>query len=115
MNNVTLSVDNYVDYYSAVPSSLQSAFQILGIAIGMAFTGGYTSLVTILFELEQLIDVHRYLSLKIPIIFNQLLASMAYFRFLSILNLLPYEYSQKIQDVVPQDLDNFGPPRIRYY
>lgn len=40
---------------------------------------------------------------------------MLYFRFLSILNLFPYEYSQTIQNVVPDDLDNLGPPKLMYY
>lgn len=40
---------------------------------------------------------------------------MLYFRFLSILNLFPYEYSQSIQNVVPEDLDNYGPAKLRYY
>lgn len=67
---MTVTIDNYIDYYSYVPSSLQSAFNILGIAIGMAFSGGYSSLVTILFEVEQLIDAHRYIKLNLPVVFN---------------------------------------------
>ncbi len=115
MNNVTLQIENYIDYYSLVPSSLQGAFNVLGIIIGMAFAGGASSLVTILFELEQLIDAHRYLKLTLPVVFNELLYNMLYFRFLSILNLLPYSYTQTIQDIVPRDLDNLGPPKLRYY
>lgn len=49
-NNITVYIDNYIDYYSYVPNQLQQAFDILGITIGMAFSGGYSSLVTILFE-----------------------------------------------------------------
>jgi hypothetical protein len=101
MNNVTLTISNFINYYSEVPANLQQAFIILGIAIGMAFSGGYSSLVTILFELEQLIDAHRYLKLTLPVIFNELLKNMLYFRFLSILNLLPYSYSQTIQNFAP--------------
>lgn len=49
-NNMTVIIDNYIDYYSYVPGQLQQAFDIMGIAVGMAFSGGYSSLVTILFE-----------------------------------------------------------------
>jgi hypothetical protein len=49
-NNITINIDNYIDYYSYVPNQLQQAFSILGITVGMAFSGGYSSLVTILFE-----------------------------------------------------------------
>ena len=49
MNNATLSIPNFINYYSSVPPALRSALKILGIAIGMAFSGGYSSLVTILF------------------------------------------------------------------
>jgi hypothetical protein len=104
-NNITVTIDNYIDYYSYVPASLQQAFNILGITIGMAFSGGYSSLVTILFEVEQLIDAHRYVNLNLPVVFNQFLLNMVYFRFLSILNLLPLSYSQTIKNSVPNNLD----------
>jgi hypothetical protein len=81
----------------------------------MAYSGGFSSMVTILFEIEQLIDAHRYVKLDLPVVFNQLLINMIYFRFLSILNLLPYSDSQLIQNSVPNDLDCIGPPKLLYY
>jgi hypothetical protein len=54
-------------------------------------------------------------NLELPVVFNQLLMNMVYFRFLSILNLLPKSYSSQIQNSVPNDLDCMGPSRLLYY
>jgi hypothetical protein len=50
-----------------------------------------------------------------PIIFNQLLDNLFFFRFLDITNLIPYNDQVAIQNVVASDLDVYGPPRLMYY
>jgi hypothetical protein len=44
----------------------------MGVVMLGTFTSGYTSLFKILFELEQLIDAHKYINLTLPIVYNEL-------------------------------------------
>lgn len=114
-NNLTLYVSNFINYYSQIPSELQNAFGVLSMIISGTYSGGYSGLVKLLFELEQLIDAHKYLNLTIPVVFNQLLDSLLYFRFMDITSLLPQEFSTAITGLAPNDLDNLGPAKLMYY
>lgn len=79
------------------------------------YSSGYTSLFKILFELEQLIDAHKYLNLTLPIVFNQLVQQLQNFKFLDLTYLMPHQIRNKFTSFVPTDLDQFGSPQLIYY
>jgi hypothetical protein len=114
-NNKTLVMENFVNYYSILPESVQKAFTILSMIVAGSFGSGYTSLLKILFELEQLIDAHKYLNLNLPVIFNQLVESLQNFKFMDLSNLLPSEVVDTIRSIAPNNLDQMGPPKLIYY
>ncbi len=61
----------------------------MGVVMLGTFTSGYTSLFKILFELEQLIDAHKYINLTLPIVYNELVLQLQNFKFLDFTLLLP--------------------------
>ena len=70
---------------------MQQAFTVLGLVVAGSFGGGLTGLLKILFEMEQMIDFHKYVNLTLPVVFNQLVESMSSFRFMDLTVLLPEE------------------------
>lgn len=51
MNNATLIIDNFVNYYTILPQSMQTAFTVLSMIVAGSYGSGLTSIVKILFEL----------------------------------------------------------------
>lgn len=82
--------------------------------IGSSMSGGASSFVRILFELEQMIEYHKYLNLTTPVVFSQFLLSLSSFHFLDVTALLPSAIFNEIQALSPNDLDNRGPKRVIY-
>jgi hypothetical protein len=48
-NNQTIIIKHYVDIKNYLPPQLAQVFQVLGLSVGVAYSGGYTSLMKILF------------------------------------------------------------------
>lgn len=94
---------------------MQKAFTVLSMIVAGSYGSGLTSIVKILFELEQLIDAHKYLNLTMPIIYNQLIDGLSSFKFMDVTNLLPEDIVNGIQEWPPNDLDQLGPPKMIYY
>ena len=89
MNNLTVVVDDYVDYYSALPSSLKNAFLAMNMIVGASMSGGMSSMLKMLFEIEQIIEFHKYLNLSLPIIFDSFLDTLINFKVLDLTTLAP--------------------------
>lgn len=100
-NNRTLVLEHYVNYETILPESVQQAFAVLSMIVAGSYGSGFTSLVKILFELEQLIDAHKYLNLNLPVIFNQLVESLSNFKFMDLTNLLPQDVVSSIRNLAP--------------
>jgi hypothetical protein len=65
--------------------------------------------------LEQIIDVHKYLELEIPVIFKEFVESLVYFRFMDVTAVLKFNVDQAIAGICGNGLDNKGSPKIIYY
>ena len=71
-NNVSMVIGDYVNYYTIVPGELQEVFRVMGLVVTGAYGAGLTTMVKMLFEMEQMIDFHKYINLTMPVIYNQL-------------------------------------------
>jgi hypothetical protein len=112
---VTLRIEGFVDYDTIIPEEVQQALKVLGLVVAGSYASGYTSLLKMLFELEQLVDFHKYLNLTLPVIFNQLVEDLASFKFMDLSILFPDQAVSQIREFPPDDLDQMGPAKLIYY
>ena len=88
---------------------------VLGMVVAGSYGAGLTTFVKMLFEMEQMIDFHKYINLTMPVIFNQLVEGLSSFKFLDLTLLFPDEAVNKLKNFPPNDLDQMGPPKLMYY
>lgn len=83
--------------------------------IGVSISGGLSSMMKLIFELEQTIDYHKYINLTMPVVFNQFILSLNSFKFLDLTALFPNDIVNQIQGIAPDNLDAVGPPFALYF
>lgn len=114
-NNMTIVIEDYVNYYTRMPEELKQVFTVLGMVVAGSYGAGFTSVVKMLFEMEQMIDFHKYFNLTMPVIFNQLVEGLTSFKFLDLTILLPEDAVERLKNFPAEDLDVMGPPKLMYY
>ena len=72
-----------------LPDELNQAFMVTGVLIGAASATGQTSMIKMLFELEQIITFHKYLNMEIPVVFKEFLEALSSFQFMDLTFFLP--------------------------
>ena len=98
-----------------LPDQLSQAFIITGLLIGMASASGQTSLIKMLFELEQLIEFHIYLNLEIPVVFKEFIEALSSFKFLDLTTFIPGNAFDSISGLSSDELDAKGPVKAIFY
>lgn len=110
-----LTISNFYIVADQLPKQLNQSFLIVSLIIAASSSSSQTSLIKMLFQLQQIIDVHRYLHLEIPVVFKEFVESLMYFRFLDFTAVLSFNVISAIAQLCPNDLDNKGDPKIVFY
>ena len=53
-----------------MPENLSEVFVVISTLIAVSAATGQSNLLKVLFELEQIIEFHKYLNLNIPVVFK---------------------------------------------
>ena len=72
---------------------------VFGVITTLIMAAGQSSLVRIIFEMEQMIEFHKYLNLEIPVYFKEFLEELSVFKFLDLTVIIPYDIIKPIQDI----------------
>lgn len=65
--------------------------------VGAAAGGGLSSMLKMLFEIEQMIEFHKYLNIEMPLIFKEFIESLSIFKFLDIMMVFPFDIDTILQ------------------
>jgi hypothetical protein len=83
--------------------------------VGAAAAGGFSNILKMLFEIEQMIEFHKYLHMEMPLIFKEFIESLSMFKFLDIMLVLPFDINDILQDLSTSEFDTKGPLKAIYY
>lgn len=83
--------------------------------IGAASATGQTSLIRVLFELEQIIGYHKFLNLEMPVVFKEFIEALSSFQFLDLTNFIPQSIMHNIKSISGSEMDAKGPIKAVYY
>jgi hypothetical protein len=76
--------------------------------VAASTSSGQASLLKMLFELEQTIEVHKYLNLKLPVIFKDFVVSINNFRFMDVTTIIPGDIAGFFKNMSTSELDCKG-------
>ena len=65
-----MDIRNFYVIEEMMPEQLDQVFTVVGSVISASAAAGQSSFLKVLFELEQLIEIHKYLNLDIPVVFK---------------------------------------------
>ena len=83
--------------------------------VGAAAGGGLSSMLKMLFEIEQMINFHKYLNMEMPLIFKEFIESLSIFKFLDITTVFPFDIDAILQDFSTSEFNTKGPVKAVYY
>jgi hypothetical protein len=83
--------------------------------ITLAFAANAGNYVKALFEIEQLIEYHKYINLTLPTNFLQLLSDMTNFEYVNIFGITNIDLYGVIANLTTTDFDYEGDLRAIYY
>lgn len=72
-------------------------------------------MIKMLFELEQVIEVHKYVNMELPVVFKEFIEALSMFRFMDITTVLQYDVNSRLRELSGADLDSKGNYKIVYY
>lgn len=90
-------IRNYYSVKDELPDQLNEAFIISSLLVGATATAGQTSLIKMLFEVEQIIEFHKYLNLDIPVVFKEFIEALSSFKFMDFTTVLPFDLSKELR------------------
>ncbi len=68
-----------------------------------------------LFEIEQMIEYHKYLNIELPLVFKEFIESLSIFSFLDVTTVLPFDIDEALQQLSTEEFDTKGPIKSVYY
>jgi hypothetical protein len=83
--------------------------------VGAAAGGGLSSMLKMLFEIEQMIEFHKYLNMEMPLIFKEFIESLSIFKFLDITTVFPFDIDELLQSLSTTEFNTKGPMKSIYY
>lgn len=86
----SLWIANYYNVGDKIPNEVSDIFAIISLVVGATSGGGLSNVLKMLFELEQLIEFHKYMRLELPLIFKEFIESLSIFKFLDVMALFPF-------------------------
>lgn len=110
-----VSVEDFYLVEDRLPEQLNQALVVSSLLIAASTSSGQAALIKMLFELEQVIEVHKYLNLELPVVFKEFIEALSSFRFMDITTVLQYDINSQMKQLSGAYLDCKGHSKIVYY
>lgn len=96
-------------------NTLQTLTRITESFITLAYAANAANYVKVLFEIEQLIEYHKYLNLTLPANFLQLLVDMTNFEYVNVFGVTNIDVYGVVATIFTDDFDNLGDVKAIQY